>query len=292
MKISFSSLHPFVNFFYYIGVMILCMMCLHPLFLIGAIILIVILNIVQGNGEKIRNMLPSTIVFFLMVILFNSLLTHRGATTLFWLGDSRIKLEAVMFGLVMGLLLVAIMFTFASYNDIISSHKFLYLFSRISPKVALLTMITVRFVPLFIRRLKKITLVQKTKGVQLDSGSLIERIKNGMKLLQVLLVCSLEDALQTADSMQARGFGVTKRTTYIRYRMERRDLYTLSYLVFLLITSFIFSYYGGGELIIYPKVESILFQQYDGMMFFLFMMFISLPIMMEGRESIWWRMQK
>ena len=118
-----------------------------------------------------------------MVILFNSLLTHRGATTLFWLGDSRIKLEAVMFGLVMGLLLVTIMFTFASYNDIISSHKFLYLFSRISPKVALLTMITVRFVPLFIRRLKKITLVQKTKGVQLDSGSLIERIKNGMKLL-------------------------------------------------------------------------------------------------------------
>lgn len=82
-----------------------------------------------------------------------------------------------MFGIVMGLLLVAVMFTFASYNDIISSHKFLYLFSRISPKVALLTMITVRFVPLFIRRLKKITLVQKTKGVQVDSGSIIERVK-------------------------------------------------------------------------------------------------------------------
>ena len=40
-----------------------------------------------------------------MVILFNSLLTHRGRTTLFWLGDSRIKLEAIMFGIVMGLLL-------------------------------------------------------------------------------------------------------------------------------------------------------------------------------------------
>ena len=59
-----------------------------------------------------------------MLILFNSLFTHRGRTTLFWLGDSRIKLEAIMFGLVMGLLLVAIMFTFASYNDIITSHKF------------------------------------------------------------------------------------------------------------------------------------------------------------------------
>ncbi|EEM41021.1 Cobalt transport protein [Bacillus thuringiensis serovar sotto str. T04001] len=268
------------------------MMCLHPLFLIGAIVLIIMLNVMQGNSEKIRKMLPSTIVFFFVVILFNSLLTHRGRTTLFWLGDSRIKLEAIMFGIVMGLLLVAVMFTFASYNDIISSHKFLYLFSRISPKVALLTMITVRFVPLFIRRLKKITLVQKTKGVQVDSGSIIERVKNGMQLLQVLLICSLEDALQTADSMQARGFGVTKRTTYIRYRMERRDWYTLSYLIILFIAAIICSNYGGGKLIIYPKVESILFQQYDGMMFVVFTMFISLPIIMEGREWIWWRMQK
>ena len=55
-------------------------------FLIGAIVLIVILNVMQGNSEKIRKMLPSTIVFFFVVILFNSLLTHRGRTTLFWLG--------------------------------------------------------------------------------------------------------------------------------------------------------------------------------------------------------------
>ena len=161
----------------------------------------------------------------------------------------------------------------------------------LEPKVALLTMITVRFVPLFMRRLQKITLVQK-RSVQVDAGSIVERVKNGMQLLQVLLICSLEDALQTADSMQARGFGVTKRTTYIRYRMERRDWYTLSYLSILFIVAIICSTYGGGKLIIYPKVESILFQQYDGMMFVVFTMFISLPIIMEGREWIWWRMQK
>ncbi|MEH7457920.1 energy-coupling factor transporter transmembrane component T [Bacillus sp. JJ1127] len=292
MKIIFSSLHPFVNFFYYIGVMILCMLCLHPLFLVGAIIMMVLLNIMQGNSEKIKKMLPSMFVFFVMIIVLNPLLTHRGATTLFRLGDNRITLEACMYGLVMGLSLLAIMFTFTSYNDIILSHKFLYLFSRISPKVALLTMITVRFVPLFIRRLRQITLVQKTKGVQLDSGSIIERIKNGMKLLQVLLVCSLEDALQTADSMQARGFGVTKRSTYIRYRMGRQDWYVITYLVIVLLSCLAFNFCGAGTLSIYPRVESIVFQQYDGILFVLFIMFISLPIIMEGREWIWWRMQK
>ncbi|MFJ8530279.1 energy-coupling factor transporter transmembrane component T [Bacillus sp. NPDC094106] len=292
MKIIFSSLHPFVNFFYYIGVMILCMLCLHPLFLVGAIMMMVLLNIMQGNSEKIKKMLPSMFVFFVMIIVLNPLLTHRGATTLFRLGDNRITLEACMYGLVMGLSLLAIMFTFTSYNDIISSHKFLYLFSRISPKVALLTMITVRFVPLFIRRLRQITLVQKTKGVQLDSGPIIERIKSGMKLLQVLLVCSLEDALQTADSMQARGFGVTKRSMYIRYRMGRQDWYVITYLVIVLLSCLTFNFCGAGKLSIYPRVESIVFQQYDGILFVLFIMFISLPIIMEGREWIWWRMQK
>lgn len=292
MKIIFSSLHPFVNFIYYIGVMILCMVCLHPLFLMGAIIMSVLLNIMQGNGEKLRKMIPSTLIFFVMIIVLNPLLTHRGATTLFRLGDNRITLEACMYGFIMGLLLLAIMFTFTSYNDVISSHKFLYLFSRISPKVALLTMITVRFVPLFIRRLRQITLVQKTKGVQLDSGPFIGRIKNGMKLLQVLLVCSLEDALQTADSMQARGFGVTKRSTYIQYRMGRQDWYILACLAILLLSCFLFSFYGAGKLLIYPRVESLVFQQYDGILFVLFLLFISLPIIMEGREWLWWRMRK
>ncbi|EUJ34509.1 cobalt transport family protein [Brochothrix thermosphacta DSM 20171 = FSL F6-1036] len=31
-----------------------------------------------------------------------------------------------------------------------------------------------------------------------------------MRLVQILLVCSLEEALQTADSMEARGYGIKK----------------------------------------------------------------------------------
>lgn len=292
MKLAFSSMHPLVNFLYYVGVIILCMVCLHPVFLIGAICMILILNIIQGNGGKIKKMLPSSLFFVLMITIINPLLTHRGSTILFYIGYNPITLEAVTYGYTMALSLFVILFTFASYNEMISSHKFLYLFSRISPKVALLTMITVRFVPLFMRRLTHITLVQKTKGVQVDAGSLKERAQNGMKLLQVLLVCSLEEALQTADSMQARGFGVTKRSTYIRYRMEHRDWFVLTLLVSLFVYCLFGVSIGYGVLTIYPKVESLLLQQNDLFLFIPFLMYISLPILVEGREWLWWRMQK
>lgn len=292
MKLAFSSMHPFINFLYYVGVMILCMVCLHPVFLIGAICIILILNIVQGNGAKLRKMLPSTLFFTLIIIIANPLLTHRGSTILFYIGFNPITLEAVTYGYTMALSLAVIMFTFTSYNEMISSHKFLYLFSRVSPKVALLTMITVRFVPLFMRRLTHITLVQKTKGVQVDAGSLKERAQNGMKLLQVLLVCSLEEALQTADSMQARGFGVTKRSTYIRYRMGRRDWFILSLFVILFVCCLFGVSKGYGILTIYPKVESLFLARNDVIVFIPFLMYISLPILIEGREWLWWRMQK
>lgn len=292
MKLAFSSIHPFVNFLYYVGVMILCMVCLHPVFLIGAICMILILNITQGNGEKLRKMLPSTLFFALIITIANPLLTHRGGTILFYIGYNPITLEAVTYGGTMALSLAVIMFTFTSYNEMISSHKFLYLFSRVSPKAALLTMITVRFVPLFMRRLTHITLVQKTKGVQVDAGSLKERAQNGMKLLQVLLVCSLEEALQTADSMQARGFGVTKRSTYIRYRMGRGDWFILSLLVILFTCCLFGISKGYGILTIYPKVESLFLTRNDVFVFIPFLMYISLPILIEGREWLWWRMQK
>ncbi|WP_242222501.1 energy-coupling factor transporter transmembrane component T [Bacillus cereus group sp. BfR-BA-01380] len=292
MKLAFSSMHPFVNFLYYVGVMILCMVCLHPVFLIGAICMILILNITQGNGEKLRKMLPSSLFFAFIITIANPLLTHRGSTILFYIGYNPITLEAVTYGCTMALSLVVIMFTFTSYNEMISSHKFLYLFSRISPKAALLTMITVRFVPLFMRRLTHITLVQKTKGVQVDAGSLKERAQNGMKLLQVLLVFSLEEALQTADSMQARGFGVTKRSTYIRYRMGRRDWLILSLFVILFVCCLFGVSRGYGILTIYPKVESLFLERNDVLVLIPFLMYISLPILIEGREWLWWRMQK
>lgn len=70
-----------------------------------------------------------------------------------------------------------------------------------------------RFVPLFIRRLTTITAIQKTRGIQMETGKIKTRAYNGMRLVQILLVCSLEEALQTADSMEARGYGV--KTDYL-----------------------------------------------------------------------------
>jgi len=292
MKSAFSSVHPVVSLLYFTGVAVMSMMLLHPVFLATSVCLLLLLNILQGSGALMKKMMMASISMAAIVAIANPLFTHRGSTMLFYLFDNPVTLEAIVYGITMALSFLTISFAFTSYNETISSHKFLYLFSRISPKAALLTMIAIRFVPLFLRRLSHITIVQKTKGVQLETGSLRNRARNGMKLLSVLLVCSLEEALQTADSMQARGFGTVKRSTYIRYRMTRRDWLLLSIFIILLLSCLVGTIFGAGVLSIYPKVEPLAFQRKDGVLYTAFCLYISIPIIIEGREWAWWHMQK
>jgi energy-coupling factor transport system permease protein len=292
VKLAFSHVHPTVVFLYYVGLIMMSMTLLHPVFLATAVLLLLILNMVHGNGKTMKTMMVSSIVLAIIIAVANPLLTHRGSTILFYMSDNPVTLEAITYGCIMALSFLSVAFAFVSYNSIVSSHKILYLFSRISPKVALLTMISTRFVPLFIRRLAQIQLVQKTKGVQTNSGSLKTRAKSGMKLLSVLLVCSLEEAFQIADSMQARGFGTVKRSTYIRYRTEQRDWGILLHLLISFSVCIGLGTGGAGVLTVYPKLQSITFHLTDWISYLSFILFISTPLLLEGREWVWWHMQK
>lgn len=286
VRSAFASVHPIVAFLYYVGAIILCMTMLQPIFLLSAVLLLFCLNLAHGNEKSLKGLLRASLTLALFIAILNPLLTHRGSTMLFYLFDNPVTLEAIVYGIIMALSFFAIALSFSSYQTIISSHKFLYVFSRFSPKIALLTMIAIRFVPLFIRRLTQIQLVQKTKGIQTENGSLKSRASSGMKLLSVLLVCSLEEALQTADSMQARGFGTKKRSTYIRYRFEYRDWIIALALLVCFISCMIAISNGQGVLMVYPRLHNMF--QIDWLAYASFLLYISVPLLVEGREWVWW----
>ena len=288
-----NSVHPITSFFYYLGVIFLSMLFLNPLFLLVELFLIIAFNLQQRNKEQMISMMRGSWLFILAIIIINPLLNHRGTHFIFYIGPNPITLEAVTYGLLMALAFICLMLTFISYNGVISSHKFLYLFSRISPQLALLTMITMRFVPLFIRRLTKITAIQKMRGIQMDEGKIKTRADSGMRLVQILLVCSLEEALQTADSMEARGYGVTKRTTYLSYQIEKRDIISLVMGGLILSGCLYAKLQGIGEFQIYPSLGSLgLEQSQTWFLLVLIALFVGYPLILEGRELLWWRWQK
>ncbi|GIP39395.1 ABC transporter permease [Paenibacillus sp. J31TS4] len=289
MRGGFASLHPSVSFAYYAGVLLLCMLLLHPVLLAVASVLLAVLLALLGGWRRLARQLPGMLAVPLAVTLMNPLFSHRGRHILFYLFDQPITLEAILYGATMGLSLLAILLAFASYQQVVTTDRFLYLFGAAAPRLALLTLMTVRFVPLFRRRLHEITAVQKQKGISVSEGVLRKRMKDGMLLLRVLLTWSLEEALQTADSMKARGYGSSRRSSYTIYRMDGRDRLILTLLAGLAAATGICRAMGLGVLTVYPRLEPITLSVADGACLGAFTCFLIIPIILEGGDKLAWQ---
>lgn len=289
MENGFRGYHPFVIFCYYVCVGVLAMYFNHPVFLLVACLLLIGVNITHDNGKALRKWVPVLIGMSAMIILVNPFLNSRGSTIFFYFRGKQVTLEATIYGVVMSLSLVMILLMFISFNLILNGNKFLFIFSKFLPRTAFLAMLAVRFVPLLKRRLDEINDVQRIKGMTISSGTIRERAKSGMSMMQILLTWSLEEAIETADSMKARGYGMGKRSSYVPYKMDRRDKGWIIALAFMLVVCLWGGFLGYGKIIIYPALGTLHFFELDWMLFVSMNLLVSFPLLVEGREQVKWK---
>lgn len=289
MSGGFRSLHPAVLLVYYAGLLVFAAVLFHPLFLGTILASTLVLFIMQGEGRRLLRGAPFYLLIAGSAVLLNPLFSHRGSHILFYLFDQPVTLESVLYGLMTGMTLLSIFLVFGSYGLNLTTDKFMYLFSAAAPKTALLTWMTLRFVPLFQRRLHEIAVIQRTRGVSVHEGGLRKRMRDGMTMVRVLLTWSLEEAMQTADSMKARGYGVRRRSAYAVYKLDRRDVLCLAVLVLSEAVCLGFWLAGRGKMEIYPRMRPMVFGLPEGIMYGAFCLFNILPLIVEGKEKWLWR---
>lgn len=112
---------------------------------------------------------------------------------------------------------------FSCYNQIMTSDKFIYLFGRIIPAMSLMLSMALRFVPHFMAQLKVIRNGQKCVGMDVSNGKWFKKIRYALNMVSILVTWALENAIETADSMKSRGYGLRGRTAFSIYRFNRRD---------------------------------------------------------------------
>ncbi|HLS35169.1 MAG TPA: energy-coupling factor transporter transmembrane component T [Bacillota bacterium] len=285
---GFQSYHPYVNILYFFFVGVLAMYVNHPIFLLTGLIVIILTTLALGGKSQLKTWTPLiTIMAFIMIVL-NPFLVSRGTNILFYFRGKQVTLEATMYGFVMALSIVTILLMFISFNIVLNGNKFLFIFSRILPRTAFLIMLTLRFMPLLKERYEEIDMAQRLKGMTLAHGSLFKRMKNGLTFVQILLAWSLEEALQTADAMKARGYGTGKTSSYIPYNMQARDWMSILYLTLLFSLCLFSGYLGYGKIVIYPELGTLQFFALDWVSFFSMILLFSFPLHIEGREKLRW----
>lgn len=242
---AFSSYHPAVNFLYFGLVLFFTMCFLHPacllLSLAAALRYAVCLNGRRAVRRSLRYLLPAA----LLAALINPAFNHQGATILTYLPSGNpLTLESIAYGLAAAALLSAVVTWFSCYTAVMTSDKFVYLFGRVIPALSLVLSMALRFVPRFQVQARAVSQAQRCVGRDVSDGSLLQRLRNGVTILSILLTWCLENALETADSMKSRGCGLPGRTAFSIYRLDDRDQAALWWLGAL--GGYILSMWGAG----------------------------------------------
>lgn len=286
---GFRSLHPFVLLIYYAGGITFGMLLFHPFILIAGWGAAVIVNLHLDGGREWRKWSLPMLTGVVFICLMNPLLSHKGRTVLYYLGDIPITLESVIYGVTLALSMLNLLTLFVTYRLVMTEQKFLFLFTRVSPKAALVAMMAMGLVPRLRRRLQELMLIQRTRGVTVLEGSLEQRARNGARLVGTLLSWTLEDALQTADSMQARGYGTGSRSAYLDYRFRMRDGWTIA--GFVACAALLLGAWGDGHgfMIIYPRLETYALSLGDRLAMAFYLVYLLLPLGWEWRDRRAWR---
>ncbi|NIK77195.1 energy-coupling factor transport system permease protein [Paenibacillus castaneae] len=287
----FEKYHPIVLFSYFAVIIFMTMFFMHPVYLAITLIGAMSLNLVL-NGRDFFKSLKMYIPVFLLIMIINPLISHNGEMVLFYMNDNRITLEAILYGLAMATMLVSVMLWCSCYNSVMTSDKFLYLFSRVSPVFSLVLSITMRLIPRFTYQLKLIGQSQKTIGMDYTIGSLWHRIRCIMQILSILITWALENAIETADSMKARGYGLQKRTTFSLFVFEKRDGILLAVIFLLFVISGIGSLLGSTTFYFYPALTGISSTLKHLFFYSVYAMLIVIPVGIELVEGLKWRYLK
>lgn len=231
MSSGFKGYHPLVNVLFFISIIAFGMLLRHPVYLVISFIssTAYYLKLSGKDGRKtvFRFLLP----MLLFVVIINSFFNHYGVTTLFILpSGNNFTFEALVMGIVSGITVVSVIQWFFCCNEVVTEDKFMHIFGRILPKGALVVSMILRFVPLYRRRYKEISQARKCMGLN-GTDSFICKMKNTFKNIGILVSWSFENAIETADSMKARGYGLKDRTYYSRFQWHTGDTLALILLV-------------------------------------------------------------
>ena len=229
---TFSGYHPGINFLYFGLVFLFTMFLLHPVSLLISLGCALCYAIYLNGRKAVRFSLRFLLPMMLLAAVLNPAFNHEGATILTYLPSGNpLTMESMLYGLTAALMLAAVITWFSCYNAVMTSDKFVYLFGRVIPALSLVLSMTLRFLPKFKAQLQVVSEAQRYIGRDTSEGSLLQRAKNAITIFS-MVTWALENAIETADSMKSRGYGLPGRTAFSIYRFDERDKTALLWLLF------------------------------------------------------------
>ncbi|MGC8874720.1 MAG: energy-coupling factor transporter transmembrane component T [Chloroflexia bacterium] len=183
-------------------------------------------------------------LLWIFTVPLNALTAHYGHTVLFLLPRSLpvvggpVTLEAVVYGFLSGLGLLAVVWVFATYNRAVDPYRLLRALPPVFFQTGVMLSIALTFVPQAAAALREIREAQRIRGHRWRG------LRDLVPLLLPLLTTGLERAAQMAESMEARGFGAAPLRSPRAWRWAQALLLPS---LLLLLSGLLWRGFGGAQ---------------------------------------------
>ncbi len=211
--------NPIVGFLYFILVVVVIVVYMHPMVSGIAVATGLLYGIWLKGAKAIRFFLSFPLPIAIVTMIINGLFVHRGITVLWYFAGNPITKEAVVYGAAAGLMMTAVLLWFYAMSIIMTSDKFIYIFGKLLPSASLMFSMAMSFVPRFGTRAAKIR--QSRKGLGCREAS---KMPEALKTISIMTTWALENSIDTADSMKARGYGRPGRSFFAPFSWRGSDV--------------------------------------------------------------------
>jgi energy-coupling factor transport system permease protein len=159
---------------------------------------------------------------------------------------------------------------------------------KISPRLATVFCMSLRFIPLLKRKWAQIKEAQSAMGY-FRADSITERLASYARVFSALVSWALENAVDTAASMSARGYGLPGKRSFSLFRFTRADG-ALLMVTALLCAGTLFGFLSGSaDFAFYPVITPIGADASALICYVSFGILAFLPFIFEVKEALKWR---
>ncbi|MBR5527703.1 MAG: energy-coupling factor transporter transmembrane protein EcfT [Clostridia bacterium] len=286
---EFKSYHPIVNFLYFVFVTGFSCFLMHPVCLGISLTSALTYSVMLKGKKALKSSLIYVLPMMVAMALMNPLFNHDGVTVLAYFHNGNpLTLESMIYGLCAAAMIASVICHFSCYNEVMTSDKFIYLFGRMIPAMSLIISMTLRFIPKFSAQLKVVVNAQKCMGRDISNGNIVRRAKNGMNILSIMTTWALENAIETADSMKSRGYGIPGRTAFSIFKFDKRDLKALVCILLLAMYTLWGSLTGKMHFSFFPSIKTAGFSAVEASIFAAYFLLCMCPVIIELREAGRW----
>jgi energy-coupling factor transport system permease protein len=188
-----------------------------------ALALLIALNVLlmlHRRDAALRPLLLATAVAGVLAAVLNTVLSHTGDHVVLTLPGALpgiggpITVEAVVYGIDVALGIAAAVLSVAPLSRVLHPHELLDAFPAPLQRTAALTGSAINLVPAVMRNAVAISEAQRMRG---GPGT---RLRDWHAVAAPVLLSALDESMQLAEAMEARGFGSGPRTRFVTVRMD------------------------------------------------------------------------